>query len=298
MKRKKSIDNKSIVQSFYLGCEDPLDALSFENILQFSFLDCILTNSRRNYRGNLFIFHEHSCWKSSCNPAACERNTTTVVASFIFFLQGLQKGVISSVPFFCSKHRFVRTPAHHLHHRGCHTDWFLLSSQQYRLWHFDQSFKVPDARAYVKSSKRKEVQLVFLSPLIIHFQSNKRLCIKKKRITSDYVQLQLNKFVKPLEETRISALIPRIMWCDINNSRQMIWLNNDTNCETHWVIKVPDGKSNNFHQKLETCTKRFRFFYHSSKNCFSSSAFRFSDLIVKPSSEACITMKQDLGLSR
>lgn len=115
--------------------------------------------------------------------------------------------------FFC-KHRFVRTPAHHLHHRGCHTDWFLLSSQQYRLWHFDQSFKVPDARAYVKSSKRKEVQLVFLSLLIIHFQSNKRLCIKKKRITSDYVQLQLNTFVKPLEETRISALIPRIMWCD------------------------------------------------------------------------------------
>lgn len=81
--------------------------------------------------------------------------------------------------FFC-KHRFVRTPAHHLHHRGCHTDWFLLSSQQYRLWHFDQSFKVPDARAYVKSSKRKEVQLVFLSLLIIHFQSNKRLCIKKE----------------------------------------------------------------------------------------------------------------------
>lgn len=161
--------------------------------------------------------------------------------------------------FFC-KHRFVRTPAHHLHHRGCHTDWFLLSSQQYRLWHFDQSFKVPDARAYVKSSKRKEVQLVFLSLLIIHFQSNKRLCIKKKRITSDYVQLQLNKFVKPLEETRISALILRIMWCDINNSRQTIWLNNDTNCETHWVIKVPDGKSNNFHQKLETCTKRFHFF--------------------------------------
>lgn len=100
MKRKKSIDNKSIVQSLYLGCEDPLDALSIENILQFSFLDCILNNSRRNYRGNLLIFHEHSCWKSSCNPAACERNTTTVVASFIFFLQGLQKGVISSVPFF------------------------------------------------------------------------------------------------------------------------------------------------------------------------------------------------------
>lgn len=176
IKRKRSIYNKSIVQSLYLGCEDPLDALSIEKILQFSFLDCIPNNSRRNYQGNLFIFHERSYWKSSCNPAACKRNTTTIVASFIFFLQGLQKGVISSVPFFCSKHRFVRTPAHHLHHRGCHTYWFLLSSQQYRLWHFDQSFKVPDAWAYVKSSKRKEVQLVF------PFSSHNSFSIKQKTL--------------------------------------------------------------------------------------------------------------------